>query len=61
MMASGRRGGSLRRIRALVRKEALQILRDPSSIVVAFVLPVLLLFLVLQKHYMKGLLMGSVK
>jgi ABC-type glycerol-3-phosphate transport system permease component len=25
------------------------------------VLPVLLLFLVLQKHYMKGLLMGSVK
>ena len=25
------------------------------------VMPVLLLFLVLQKHYMKGLLMGSVK
>ena len=45
MTASVRRGGSLRRIRALVRKEALQILRDPSSIVVAFVLPVLLLFL----------------
>jgi len=36
---------SLRRIRALIRKEALQVLRDPSSLVVAFVLPALLLFL----------------
>jgi len=36
---------SYRRIRALIRKEALQVLRDPSSLVVAFVLPALLLFL----------------
>ncbi len=33
------------RIRALVRKESVQILRDPSSIIIAFVLPLLLLFL----------------
>jgi ABC-2 type transport system permease protein len=39
------RGGSLRRMRALIRKEMLQILRDPSSLVVAIVLPLLLLFL----------------
>lgn len=39
------RSGRWRRIRALVRKEALQVLRDPSSFVVAFVLPALLLFL----------------
>lgn len=38
-------GGSLRRIRALIRKEGLQITRDLSSFVVAFVLPALLLFL----------------
>ncbi|MBE1237795.1 ABC transporter permease [Phaeovibrio sulfidiphilus] len=36
---------SLRRIRALVRKETRQILRDPSSILIAFILPILLLFL----------------
>jgi ABC-2 type transport system permease protein len=36
---------SLRRIRALVRKETLQVARDPSSFIVAFVLPALLLFL----------------
>jgi len=36
---------SLRRIRALIRKEALQVVRDPSSLIVAFVLPALLLFL----------------
>lgn len=35
----------VQRIRALVRKEGLQIVRDPSSIVIAFVLPVTLLFL----------------
>src|SRR5262245_25086163 len=35
----------LRRIRALVRKETLQVLRDPSSLVVGFVLPALLLML----------------
>ena len=35
----------LRRLAALVRKESLQILRDPSALVIAFVLPVALLFL----------------
>ena len=34
-----------RRLAALIRKESLQILRDPSSILVAFVLPLLLLFI----------------
>ncbi len=33
------------RLRALIRKEFLQILRDPSAIAIAFVMPVLLLFL----------------
>ena len=33
------------RLRALVRKESLQILRDPSSIAIAFVLPLVLLLL----------------
>jgi ABC-2 type transport system permease protein len=37
--------GRLRRIKALIRKEALQTLRDPSSLIVAIVLPALLLFL----------------
>ena len=41
--------GSLRekgvRIRAMVRKESLQILRDPSSLAIAIVLPVLLLLI----------------
>ena len=40
---SGGMGG--RRFRALVRKETLQIFRDPSSVLVAFVLPLILLFL----------------
>jgi len=35
---------NLRRLRALCLKEAYQILRDPSSILVAFVMPVVLLF-----------------
>ena len=39
------RGGTLRRLRGMVRKEFLQILRDPSSIAIAFVMPVVLLFL----------------
>ena len=43
--AAGDIGGGLRRMRALIRKEMLQILRDPSSLVVAVVLPLLLLFL----------------
>jgi ABC-2 type transport system permease protein len=34
-----------RRLRAIVRKESLQILRDPSSIAIAFVMPLLLLLL----------------
>jgi hypothetical protein len=34
-----------RRLAALMKKEALQIVRDPSSILIAFVLPVILLFL----------------
>jgi ABC-2 type transport system permease protein len=37
--------GSLRRIAGLIRKEGLQILRDPSSFMIAGVLPLLLLFI----------------
>ena len=37
--------GSFRRLLALCRKETLQMLRDPSSIIIAFVLPVVLLFI----------------
>jgi len=36
---------SMRRLAALVRKESLQIVRDPSTILIAFVLPVILLLL----------------
>ena len=36
---------SWRRLRSLIWKEALQIISDPSSILIAFVLPVVLLFL----------------
>jgi ABC-2 type transport system permease protein len=36
---------SLRRLLALTRKEAFQIVRDPSSILIAFVFPMLMLFL----------------
>jgi len=43
--ATGRRGGRARRLRGLIRKESLQILRDPSSISIAFVMPVILLLL----------------
>ena len=39
------RTGRGRRIRALVTKETLQVARDPSSFIVAFVMPILLLFL----------------
>lgn len=45
MTDSHRHGGAGRRLRGLVRKEAVQVLRDPSSIAIAFVLPVVLLFL----------------
>lgn len=34
-----------KRLKALIKKEALQILRDPSAILIAFVLPLILLFL----------------
>ena len=36
---------ALRRLRGLLRKEFLQILRDPSAIAIAFVLPAVLLFI----------------
>ena len=39
------RKGRLRRIWALTRKESLQVLRDPSSLVVGFILPAILLTL----------------
>jgi len=42
---SAARGASAMRLRGLIRKESLQILRDPSSIAIAFVLPVVLLLL----------------
>ena len=45
MSAFGPRKGRLRRIRALIWKESLQVMRDPSSFVVAFVLPMILLTL----------------
>jgi ABC-2 type transport system permease protein len=39
------RGGGRMRLRALLRKEFLQILRDPSSIAIAFLMPVVLLLI----------------
>jgi ABC-2 type transport system permease protein len=36
---------SAHRLAALIRKESLQVVRDPSAILIAFVLPVVLLFL----------------
>jgi ABC-2 type transport system permease protein len=36
---------SFRRLRALCRKETLQILRDPTSVLIAFILPVVMLFI----------------
>ncbi|HEX9852164.1 MAG TPA: ABC transporter permease [Woeseiaceae bacterium] len=47
-LAAGRESASrfdLRRLFALTRKEALQVVRDPSAILIAFVLPIVLLFL----------------
>ena len=40
-----RPGGALRRIAALIRKETYQLLRDPSSIAIGIVMPLLLLVL----------------
>ena len=42
---SGRPGFSLPRLAAIVKKESLQVVRDPSNVIIAFVLPVVLLFL----------------
>ncbi|MFZ1201643.1 MAG: ABC transporter permease [Desulfobacterales bacterium] len=39
------RGGGLMQLRGLVRKEFLQVIRDPSSIGIAFLMPVVLLLL----------------
>ncbi|MGV8921957.1 MAG: ABC transporter permease [Thermomonas sp.] len=43
--ARANRPFDVRRLLALVRKESLQAMRDPSTILIAFVLPVVLLFL----------------
>jgi ABC-2 type transport system permease protein len=43
--ANSPRSGSLRRVMGLVRKESLQIARDPSSYLIAGLLPLVLLFL----------------
>ena len=43
--ASGRRRFDRQRLRALVHKESLQALRDPSTLLIAFVLPLVLLLL----------------
>jgi drug efflux transport system permease protein len=45
MSADTLRGSSLMRLRGLVRKEFLQIVRDPSSIAIAFLMPIFLLLL----------------
>src|SRR3990172_9830557 len=42
---AGKEKGSLRRLRALVIKEGYQIVRDPSTIMISVVLPLLVLFL----------------
>lgn len=42
---SSARGGGPMRLRGLIRKEFLQILRDPSALAIAFVMPVFLLLL----------------
>lgn len=43
--AGGRPPGRRRRLIGLIRKESVQVVRDPSSIAIAFVLPLILLFL----------------
>jgi ABC-2 type transport system permease protein len=42
---AARRGGAAMRLFGLVRKEFLQVIRDPSSIAIAFIMPVTLLLL----------------
>jgi drug efflux transport system permease protein len=44
-MSASRRGGAAMRLKGLVRKEFLQIVRDPSSIAIAFLMPFFLLVL----------------
>jgi drug efflux transport system permease protein len=44
-LESSSRGGGHMRLRGLLRKEFFQILRDPSSIAIAFLLPVVLLLI----------------
>jgi ABC-2 type transport system permease protein len=44
-MSAERRGGAAMRLSGLLRKEFLQIVRDPSSIAIAFVMPIFLLTL----------------
>jgi ABC-2 type transport system permease protein len=44
-MSDAHRGGSAMRLKGLVRKEFLQIARDPSSIAIAFLMPLFLLVL----------------
>jgi ABC-2 type transport system permease protein len=44
-MSDALRGGSAMRLKGLVRKEFLQIARDPSSIAIAFLMPLFLLVL----------------
>lgn len=48
------RSGFLRRVIALSRKETYQILRDPSSILIAFIIPVVMLFI-----YSYGIILDS--
>lgn len=43
--STGKAAGFFRRFMALSRKETRQIVRDPSSILIAFVLPVIMLFI----------------
>lgn len=45
MSATKRQGARWMRIRGLIRKEFLQIIRDPSSISIAFILPIILLLI----------------
>jgi ABC-2 type transport system permease protein len=44
-MSTNTRGATGMRVRAMIRKESLQILRDPSSIAIAFIMPLVLLLL----------------
>ena len=44
-MSMNNRQAARMRVRAIIRKESLQILRDPSSIAIAFIMPLVLLLL----------------